>query len=260
MPSCARRTHTEVHLAGLASLNRSPLACAGAAASPNRALHSPAAPVRAGAVAVTGGGWARVCWSRARPWTRRERQLLVSLRTAGPGDVEHKHRQRVLSPRRRPLGLGSVARPREWWLVNPTWQGWIRPDHSSCLGRKAGPDIFGLPPPYLQRRSRSLPSSPGPRATEGERRVVPMAGAGCHSLLSPASPISPALFSRHRAAAVGGGAGRASKGALSLYCNVLPLLKNGLQICRIRHWVCSLREKQWKSYCNIFRGYLVKFV
>ncbi|XP_066326991.1 protein PHOTOSYSTEM I ASSEMBLY 2, chloroplastic-like isoform X1 [Miscanthus floridulus] len=45
-----------------------------------------------------------------------------------------------------------------------------------------------------------------------------MAGAGCHSLLSPASPISPALFSRHRAAAVGGGACRASKLQSQIRC------------------------------------------
>nr|ACG41612.1 hypothetical protein [Zea mays] len=46
-----------------------------------------------------------------------------------------------------------------------------------------------------------------------------MASSGsCHSLLSSASPISPALFSRHRAAAVGGGASRASKVQSQVRC------------------------------------------
>ena len=95
---------------------------------------------------------------------------------------------------------------------------------TSCLGLNSGvrsgldPDIFRLPPPP------SLSPTPQPLASPPLlvlERAVPMAGAGCHSLLSPASPLSPALFSRHRAAAVGGAACRAgNKGErafLSLY-------------------------------------------
>ncbi|PAN35741.1 hypothetical protein PAHAL_6G230800 [Panicum hallii] len=45
-----------------------------------------------------------------------------------------------------------------------------------------------------------------------------MAGTGCHSLLSPASPLSPEFFSRRRASAVGSGACRPSKVRPQIRC------------------------------------------
>ncbi|XP_062192228.1 protein PHOTOSYSTEM I ASSEMBLY 2, chloroplastic-like isoform X1 [Phragmites australis] len=45
-----------------------------------------------------------------------------------------------------------------------------------------------------------------------------MAGTGSHSLLSPASSLSPAFLSRHRAAAVGGGNRRPSKVRPQIRC------------------------------------------
>ncbi|TVU05600.1 hypothetical protein EJB05_48768 [Eragrostis curvula] len=45
-----------------------------------------------------------------------------------------------------------------------------------------------------------------------------MAGTGSHSLLSPASPMSTAFVSRHRAVAVGGGASRPSKVRTQIRC------------------------------------------
>lgn len=67
--------------------------------------------------------------------------------------------------------------------------------------------------------ARSLLFSSAQHLTElargdGESRVA-MAGTGCHSLLSPASPLSPEFFSRHRASAAGTGVYRPSKGESS---------------------------------------------
>jgi len=47
---------------------------------------------------------------------------------------------------------------------------------------------------------------------------VAMAGAGCHSLLSPASPLSPEFFSRRRASAGGSGACRPSRVRPQIRC------------------------------------------
>nr|CAB3481299.1 unnamed protein product [Digitaria exilis] len=67
-----------------------------------------------------------------------------------------------------------------------------------------------------------------------------MAGTGCHSLLSPASPLSPDFFSRHRASAVGTGAYPQSK--------VRPQIR------------CCAKDEDSKGWADMSKGKVQYFI
>uniref|UniRef100_K3YII1 Uncharacterized protein n=2 Tax=Setaria italica TaxID=4555 RepID=K3YII1_SETIT len=71
--------------------------------------------------------------------------------------------------------------------------------------------------PLGSARSSSRPHNTEQARGDGESRAA-MAGTGCHSLLSPASRLSPEFFSRRRASAVGRGACRPSKVRPQIRC------------------------------------------